>query len=48
MQVPGELVGPQLIPEQMRDEKLVPTTFEIHINRPDGLPNYRQSMGLNP
>lgn len=44
--VPGELVGPQLIPEQLRDERLVPVTFEIYVNRPKGLPNYRQALEL--
>lgn len=45
--VPGEVVGPQLIPEQMRDERLVPVTFDVHTNRPKGLPNYRQELGLD-
>lgn len=47
IQSQGELVGPQLIPEQMRDERLVLATFEIHIDRPRGLPNYRDSLDLN-
>jgi hypothetical protein len=45
--VPGEVVGPQLIPEQMRDERLVPVTFDVHIDRPKGLPNYRDALNLN-
>lgn len=45
--VPGEVVGPQLFPEQMRDERLVPVTFEVHTDRPKGLPNYRQELGLD-
>lgn len=45
--VPGEVVGPQLIPDQMRDERLVPVTFEVHTDRPKGLPNYRESLNLN-
>lgn len=44
--VPGEIVGPQLIPEQLRDERLVPVTFEIYVDRPKGLPNYRQALNL--
>lgn len=45
--VDGEVVGPQLIPEQMRDERLVPVTFEVHVDRPKGLPNYRQELSLD-
>lgn len=45
--VPGEVVGPQLIPEQMRDERLVPVTFDVHTDRPKGLPNYRQGLALD-
>jgi len=45
--VPGEVVGPQLLPEQLRDERLVPVTFEVHTDRPKGLPNYRQALGLD-
>jgi hypothetical protein len=44
--VPGEAVGPQLIPEQMRDERLVPVTFDVHIDRRKGLPNYRDELNL--
>lgn len=47
MTVPGEVVGPQFIPEQMRDERYVSTTWEIHADRPGGLPNYRESLGLD-
>ena len=42
----GELVGPQLIPEQIRDERLVPVTFTFYTWKPKGLPNYRQALGL--
>lgn len=42
MQTPGEVVGPQLMPELMRDERLVACTFDIHIDRPRGLPHYRE------
>lgn len=47
IQVPGELVGPQLIPEQMRDERLVLVTFEVHLDRPRALPYYRDALNLN-
>lgn len=42
----GELVGPQLIPEQIRDERLVPVTFTLHTWKPKGLGNYREALGL--
>lgn len=45
--VAGEVVGPQLIPEQMRDERLVSVTFDVHTNRPKGLPEYRQALALD-
>ena len=45
--VPGEVLGPQFIPEQLRDERLVPVTFEVHADRPKGLPSYRQALGLD-
>ena len=45
--VPGEIVGPQLVPEQFRDERLVPVTFEVHADRRKGLPDYRTALGLN-
>lgn len=41
----GEMVGPQLIPEQMRDERLVPATFALHTWRIEGK-SYRQALGL--
>lgn len=47
IQYAGELVGPQLIPEQMRDERLVVFTAEIHVDRPRGLPYYRDALHLN-
>jgi hypothetical protein len=47
IQVPGEVVGPQLIPEAMRDERLVPVTFDVHTDRPRGLPEYRQELSLD-
>lgn len=42
----GEIVGPQSIPEPIRDERLVPATFVLHTWKPKGLPNYRQALGL--
>lgn len=47
MTVPGEVVGPQLVPEQLRDERLVPATWHIHADRPRGLPDYRDHLGLD-
>lgn len=47
MKVPGEVVGPQLIPELLRDERIVPSTWEIHADRPRGLPDYREALGLD-
>lgn len=41
-----ELTGPQLIPEQILDDKLVPVTFEIHTDRPKSLPDYRELLQL--
>lgn len=46
LQCAGEIVGPQLIPEQFRDERLVLGTFAFHTWKPGGLPNYRQALGL--
>lgn len=42
----GEVVGPQLVPEIIQDDRLVPITFELHTKKPKGLKNYRQAMGL--
>lgn len=41
----GEVVGPQLIPEMIADDRLVPITYEFYTKRPKGLPNYRQLLG---
>lgn len=46
LQTSGEVVGPQLIPELMQDDRLVPITVEFYTWRPKGLPNYRQALGL--
>lgn len=40
-----EVLGPQLIPEQMRDERLVPSTFSLHTWRQSGN-SLRQALGL--
>lgn len=45
--VPGEVVGPQLQPAQIGDDRLVVSTWELHVDRPRGLPNYRQSLGID-
>lgn len=42
----GELIGPQLIPEQFWDERLVPVTFTLHTWKPGGLGNLREALGL--
>lgn len=49
MKVPanGELVGPQLIPERFRDDRLIPAQWEIHADLPQGLPDYRELLGLD-
>ncbi|MCT7369461.1 phage tail termination protein [Mycolicibacterium llatzerense] len=41
----GEVVGPQYIPEQMRDERLVPATFTLHTWRLKSN-SLRQAIGL--
>lgn len=46
LQSVGELIGPQLIPEQIRDERLVPVTFTLLTWKPKGLGNYREALGL--
>lgn len=40
-----EVLGPQLIPESIREPRLVPITVGLHTWRPGGL-NYRQALGL--
>lgn len=47
MKVPGEVVGPQLIPELIRDERYVSTTWELHADLPQGLPDTREVLGLD-
>lgn len=47
IRVPGELLGPELIPELILDDKLVLVTFEIHTDRPKSLPDYRELLQLD-
>jgi hypothetical protein len=47
MKVPGEVVAPQMIPEQFRDERLVPMVWSIHADVPKNLPDYRAYLGLD-
>lgn len=42
----GEVEGPALTPTQFRDERLVPVTFDLEMQRPKGLPDYRIPLGL--
>ncbi|MBX9920007.1 MAG: hypothetical protein K2Y33_09315 [Mycolicibacterium frederiksbergense] len=46
IRVPGEVVGPQLIPERFRDERLIPAQWEIHVDLPKELPDYREALDL--
>ncbi|WP_439896633.1 phage tail termination protein [Mycobacterium malmoense] len=46
IELAGEVVGPQLIPELIQDDRLVPVTFEFHVPKPKGLPNYRLQLGI--
>lgn len=49
MKVPimGELVGPQMIPDRFRDDRLIPAQWEIHADLPQGLPDYRELLELD-
>ncbi len=42
----GELLGPNLTPGEMRDERLVPATFTLQTWGPGGLDKYGQALGL--
>lgn len=44
--VDGEVAGPQLIPELLQDDKLVPITVQFY-TWPKGTPDYRAALGLN-
>lgn len=46
LQTAGEVLGPQLIPENIVEPRLVPATFGLFTWKPGGLPNYRQALGL--
>lgn len=43
-----EWMGPQLVPEQVVDEKFIPVTFKIGLREPVGLPNYRKIINSLP
>lgn len=45
LQCSGEVVGPQLIPEQFRDDKVVLSTFGFYTKQPKSM-NYRQHLGI--
>lgn len=47
MKCPGEVVGPQMIPDRFRDARLIPAQWEIHADLPQGLPDYREVLGLD-
>lgn len=47
LRVPGEVVGPQLIPELIRDERYVSTTWNLHADLPHSLPDTREVLGLD-
>lgn len=42
----GEVEGPEMTPVQFRDERLVPVTFDLEMQRKKGLPDYRIPLGL--
>lgn len=46
MHCAGELLGPQLTPGEMRDDRIVPVTFTLHTWKPGGLGNYAGHLGL--
>ena len=46
LQASEEVLGPQLIPENIVEPRLVPVTFGLYTWKPKGLPNYRQALGL--
>lgn len=47
MTVSGEMVGPQLQQELVGDDRLVLSTWQLNVDRPRGLPNYRTLLGLD-
>ncbi|HJT93888.1 MAG TPA: hypothetical protein VJ777_18485 [Mycobacterium sp.] len=47
--VNGEVMGPSITPDVFRDQRLVPITFELEVERRKGLPtfsNYGAELGL--
>jgi hypothetical protein len=47
MTVPGEVTGPQLQHELVGDDRLVLSTWQLNVDRPRGLPNYRTLFGID-
>lgn len=43
----GEVAGPQLIPELLQDDKLVPIAFQFFTWKPKGLPDYRAALEID-
>jgi len=41
----GEVAGPQLIPEMLQDDKLVPITWQLY-TRKKGMPDYHSALNL--
>lgn len=46
LQASEEVIGPQIIPENIVEPRLVPVTFGLYTWKPRALPNYRQALGL--
>lgn len=46
LQTSEEVLGPQLIPENIVEPRLVPATFGLYTRKPKGLANYRVTLGL--
>jgi hypothetical protein len=47
MTVSGEVTGPQLQQELVGDDRLVLSVWQLNVDRPRGLPNYRALLGLD-
>lgn len=43
----GEVAGPQLIPQLLQDDKLVPITFQLYTWKQKGLPDYRAALEID-
>jgi hypothetical protein len=46
LQASEEVLGPQLIPENIVEPRMVPASFGLYTWKPRGLSNYRQALGL--